>query len=46
MARVDLAGIIDLQKRIKTAKEKHGKAIQYSSCEIAAWDIHSQKTSK
>lgn len=41
MVRVDPVGIIDLQKRIKTAKEKYREAIQYSSCEVAAWDTHS-----
>jgi hypothetical protein len=46
MARVDPVGVLDLKKRIKIAKEKHREAVQYSSCEIAAWDTHSKKTLK
>lgn len=41
MVRVDFGGIIDLQNRVKTAKEKYREAIQYSRCEVAAWDTHS-----
>jgi len=46
MGRVDPLGVLDLKKRTKIAKGKHREAIQYSSCEIAAWDTHSQKALK
>lgn len=36
MPRANPVGIIDLQKSIKTVKEKYRQAIQCWNCEIAA----------
>jgi hypothetical protein len=42
-AGVGPVGVLNLKKRTKIAKEKQREAIQYSSCEIAAGNTHSQK---